>query len=188
MRREALEDVGGFDARYFCYFEDVDLCFRLRLAGWRVLQTPDAVVEHVGGGAGAGSAFAEFHGARNRLWTFFKCMPGVLFWPLLPVHLLASVVAVSLNLVRGRGLGAWRGLLAGVAGLGPIWGARRGLQKNRKVGTLEIARMLAWSPHVLIGRKPVIRKLDATPVLVQAAPSLPEAERAERAQTESRLG
>ncbi|MBK8545653.1 MAG: glycosyltransferase family 2 protein, partial [Caulobacteraceae bacterium] len=53
VRREAFEVVGGFDARYFCYFEDVDLCFRLRLAGWRVLHTPDAVVAHVGGGSPA---------------------------------------------------------------------------------------------------------------------------------------
>jgi GT2 family glycosyltransferase len=175
VRREAFEAVGGFDARYFCFFEDVDLCFRLRLAGWRVLQTPDAIVEHVGGGAGAGSAFAEFHGARNRFWTFIKCMPDALFWPLLPIHLVATIAAVSISMFRGRGFAAWRGFLAGVAGVGPVWRTRRTLQANRKSSAFEIARMLAWSPHVFVGRKPVIRKAAPSRVSALTAPSLPEA-------------
>jgi N-acetylglucosaminyl-diphospho-decaprenol L-rhamnosyltransferase len=48
-RREALAAVGGFDEGFFLYEEDVDLCQRLRQAGWRVLFTPAAqVVHHLG--------------------------------------------------------------------------------------------------------------------------------------------
>ena len=43
-RRSALIDVGGFDEDFFCYVEDVDLGFRLRLAGHRCLYVPQAVV------------------------------------------------------------------------------------------------------------------------------------------------
>lgn len=51
VRRAAFEVVGGFDERFFLYMEDVDLCRRLRAAGWRVLYEPDAQVEHDIGGS-----------------------------------------------------------------------------------------------------------------------------------------
>jgi len=160
VRREAFETVGGFDDRYFCYFEDVDLCFRLRLAGWRILQSPDAIVAHVGGGvAGARSSFGDFHGARNRLWTFVKCMPPLLFWPLLPLHLTTTGLVNTSALLRGRGLAAWRGSFAALARLSPMLKTRRTLQATRKAKTSAIAAALAWSPFVMIGRQPVIRPL-----------------------------
>jgi len=46
LRREALGQVGVFDERFFLYAEDVDLCRRLRHAGWRLRFVADAVVEH----------------------------------------------------------------------------------------------------------------------------------------------
>jgi N-acetylglucosaminyl-diphospho-decaprenol L-rhamnosyltransferase len=49
VRRSAFEQVGGFDDRFFMYFEDVDLGERLGLAGWKVLYVPNASVHHAGG-------------------------------------------------------------------------------------------------------------------------------------------
>jgi N-acetylglucosaminyl-diphospho-decaprenol L-rhamnosyltransferase len=49
LRREALESVGGFDSRYFMYFEDVDLGDRLGKAGWLNVYVPSAGVMHLGG-------------------------------------------------------------------------------------------------------------------------------------------
>jgi N-acetylglucosaminyl-diphospho-decaprenol L-rhamnosyltransferase len=46
LRREALEEVGPFDEGYFMYVEDVDLCTRLRRAGWQVLFSPELEVVH----------------------------------------------------------------------------------------------------------------------------------------------
>jgi N-acetylglucosaminyl-diphospho-decaprenol L-rhamnosyltransferase len=46
LRREALEQAGIFDERFFMYSEEIDLCRRLRLAGWRVAYLPTAVVVH----------------------------------------------------------------------------------------------------------------------------------------------
>jgi GT2 family glycosyltransferase len=48
-RREALEQVGGFDERFFLYCEDMDLCAELVKAGHRVRYEPGAVVHHIGG-------------------------------------------------------------------------------------------------------------------------------------------
>lgn len=49
LRRSAFESVGGFDEAYEMYFEEVDLAYRLRKAGWETHFTPDARVVHVGG-------------------------------------------------------------------------------------------------------------------------------------------
>lgn len=49
VRRSAFDDVGGFDEGYFMYFEDVDLGYRLGLAGWTNLYEPSAAATHVGG-------------------------------------------------------------------------------------------------------------------------------------------
>ena len=51
LRRTAFEAVGGFDERFFMYFEDVDLSRRIRLAGWRLASVDDAVAYHVKGGS-----------------------------------------------------------------------------------------------------------------------------------------
>lgn len=64
LRRAALDDVGGWDERYFMYVEDVDLCWRLRRAGWRVAYEPAGTVEHLLGVSTANRPYrmiAEHH-------------------------------------------------------------------------------------------------------------------------------
>lgn len=53
MRRQAFDSAGGFDSRYFMYFEDVDLGDRIGRAGWHNVYSPSAVVTHRGGHATA---------------------------------------------------------------------------------------------------------------------------------------
>ena len=77
-RRSALVEIGGFDDDFFCYSEDVDLGFRLMLAGHSCLYVPTSVTHHVGSGTtgGQNSDFAVYHGHRNLVWTYVKDMPG----------------------------------------------------------------------------------------------------------------
>jgi hypothetical protein len=49
MRRETLERVGGFDETYFLYFEETDLCLRVKQAGWDIWYVPDSRVMHIRG-------------------------------------------------------------------------------------------------------------------------------------------
>jgi len=49
VRRQAWEELGGFDESYFMYAEDMDLCFRARRAGWSVVYEPSATVMHLQG-------------------------------------------------------------------------------------------------------------------------------------------
>jgi len=62
--RAAFEKLGGFDERYFMYFEDADLCRRAARAGWPVRYLPGAVVDHVGGASSVGDyRFGPWHAA-----------------------------------------------------------------------------------------------------------------------------
>lgn len=73
LRRSALDDVGGFDQRFFSYYEDTDLSWRMRLRGWRIIYEPQAVVEHVHAGtSGEWSESFMFHVDRNRMLMMLK--------------------------------------------------------------------------------------------------------------------
>ena len=68
-RRDALADVNGFDADYFLYWEDADICRRLRNAGWDTRYSPTVVVVHDVGQSSRGSksmAIREFHRSAYR--------------------------------------------------------------------------------------------------------------------------
>ena len=49
IRRPVVEQTGGMDERFFMYYEEVDLCYRVKEQGWRVVFTPDSVITHLGG-------------------------------------------------------------------------------------------------------------------------------------------
>ncbi len=153
-RNQDWRAAGGFDERFVSYCEDVDLGFRLRLAGKICVQAAKAKVHHVGSASsGRRSDYAMFHGARNRLWTYVKNMPAPLLVLTLPAHVLGTLALLMAAPFTGAGLAAWRGVWAGLAGLGHALRARR-----RPSATLaEIAGALTWRPDKLIRRAPGIR-------------------------------
>jgi GT2 family glycosyltransferase len=70
IRRSAVDEVGPFDESYFMYYDDVDLCYRLRRGGFRTVYVPEAMGTHVESATGQkGSAlyFRRFHESR---WRF----------------------------------------------------------------------------------------------------------------------
>jgi N-acetylglucosaminyl-diphospho-decaprenol L-rhamnosyltransferase len=72
-RKDALDAVGGFDESFFLYEEDVDLCLRLRRAGWGVLFTPAAeVVHHLGRSMEADPARARLEYPRSHVRFYRK--------------------------------------------------------------------------------------------------------------------
>jgi GT2 family glycosyltransferase len=145
-RRDALAAIGGFDEDFFCYGEDVDLGFRLRLAGWKSMLVPDAVVRHVGSASSGGqrSEFASYHGHRNMVWVYVKNMPGLLFWLFLPLHLLANIASVIILTLRGQGKVAWRAKRDAIKGLPEMWKKRKAIQANRVASIWDIWRALSW--------------------------------------------
>ncbi|HAQ36227.1 MAG: glycosyl transferase [Maricaulis sp.] len=155
--RELFASLDGFDEHFFCYCEDVDLGFRARLQGEIAIQVHDAVVEHVGyGSSSRWSAFAVYHGTRNRLWTFAKNMPQPWLWILFPLHAAATVALFVASIRRGVAKAYVRGVWDATIGLGRVMRQRRDVQEKRKVPRNAVMRMMAWSPFALFDRKPHI--------------------------------
>jgi N-acetylglucosaminyl-diphospho-decaprenol L-rhamnosyltransferase len=161
IQRELFLTLGGFDERLFCYCEDVDLGYRLRLIGEPTLLVPDAVVRHVGSASTGGrrSDFAVFHGTRNRFWVFVKDTPPVLFWLTLPLHIAATIVLFARHATRGEVATPIKGLAAGIRHIGVALEARREAQATRKVGSWAIARAMTWNPLDLFLRRAFIQPL-----------------------------
>ena len=143
-RRSVLVKVGGFDEAFFCYVEDVDLGFRLRLAGHRCLSVPTAVVHHVGSGMTGGqhSDFAVYHGHRNLVWTYVKDMPGVLFYLLLPLHIVMNLVALLVFVLRGQGRVIFLAKWDAIKGLPKMWRKRQLVQSTCTITVREIWRLM----------------------------------------------
>jgi N-acetylglucosaminyl-diphospho-decaprenol L-rhamnosyltransferase len=156
IRADVFRAANGFDERFFCYVEDIDLAFRLRLMGHRCIQVSAAVVRHVGAASAGqeGSAFADQCGTRNLIWCFVKCMPGPLFWPLLPFHISTLVILAARAAATGTIRPVWEGIMMGLRGMPSIWRSRCALQRSRRVGWWQIALALSWNPLACLRRSP----------------------------------
>jgi len=145
--KEAFDKVGGFDVDYFSYVEDVDLGFRLRLVGYKCIFLPEAVVYHVGSGStGKRSDFSIHYGQRNLVWTFFKDMPGILFWLLVPFHLITNVLMIVFSFFRKQGKVTIKAKVDALSQLIKILRIRKFIQVERKIKIKEVIRIIDWNP------------------------------------------
>ncbi|HUJ66941.1 MAG TPA: glycosyltransferase family 2 protein [Acidimicrobiales bacterium] len=98
VRREAWDDVGGFDGSYFMYMEDVDLCWRLGRAGWRVRYEPAAEVLHVQGVSADLHPYRMLAAHHVSMWRFaWRTTTGVrrVALPLVATGLMARFVLTA---------------------------------------------------------------------------------------------
>jgi N-acetylglucosaminyl-diphospho-decaprenol L-rhamnosyltransferase len=99
-RRQAWEAAGGFDPSYFMYLEDVDLCWRLRQAGWAIAYEPRAKVTHVQGVSADRHPYRMLVAHHVSMWRFaWRTTGGRARW-LLP--LVAPGLALRLAVTAGR--------------------------------------------------------------------------------------
>ncbi len=152
-RASMLESLGGFDAEFFAYCEDTDLGLRAKLAGWRTIYVPQAVVyHHYSGTSGRYTPFKAYLAERNHLWVVIKNFP-------LPQLLLAPCYEVwryvleVYGLLSGRGAGAEfsndfsparlvlilaKAYLAALAGLPDMLAKRKKVRKKTIVSSGEV--------------------------------------------------
>ena len=76
IRAKDYWDCGGLDGRFFAHNEEIDLCWRLRIRGRRIVSLPDSRVYHVGGGTlPKSNPMKTFLNFRNNLTMLYKCLP-----------------------------------------------------------------------------------------------------------------
>jgi len=150
-RRDAFVAVGGLAEDFFCYLEDVDLGFRLRQQGQRVIQVADARVVHAGSAsAGRHSRFTLFHATRNGLFLMVRCLPLPLLLLALPLFILAQAALMSRTPHPAARLA---GLAAGLAALPRLGRQRRALRRRNRLTLAATAALLAWHPRRLLRRE-----------------------------------
>ena len=100
----ALDDVGGWDERYFMYLEDTDLCWRLRKSGWEVAYEPAGVVVHVQGASASRRPYRMLLEHHRSAWRFARAR----FTGVRAVMLPFVAVFFSLRAVMAMTDHAWR--------------------------------------------------------------------------------
>jgi len=140
--KDAFLEVGGFEEDFFCYFEDVDLAFKLRIAGYRCLHVADAIVYHVGSASTSPTSdFQVYHGYRNLVWAYFKNMPLDLLVLNLPKHVRFGIRSVRDWTQKGKGTVIRKAYWDAIRGLPRIiWKRRSGLQRLRRVSSVAMTR------------------------------------------------
>jgi hypothetical protein len=103
IRSKLFLSIGGFDSDYFAHMEEIDLCWRLKKAGFKIKICPRSVVYHVGGGTldynTPRKAYLNF---RNSLFTIFKNEQKRKLWWLLPLRLVLDGAAATLFLYERK--------------------------------------------------------------------------------------
>ena len=142
-RRSALEAVGFIDDDFFFSCEDVDLGWRLNLAGWRVLYLPDAVIYHKL--KASSSAISSYYDKRNQLYLIWKNYPTPLLrkhWPLI-LRRQRQLALEALRAWRGaEARASLRGQLAGLLGFFQMWPKRRQIQGSRVLSDEALTAMM----------------------------------------------
>ncbi len=156
-RRSMLEETGLFDEAYFAYLEDLDLGVRGQLRGWRCRYVPAALAFHKKSmTSGYHSAFKAHLVERNRIWNAVRLLPLRLL-VLSPLFTLFRYAVQGYAAASGKGMSSRfrrdysRGTLLGILGrayaeafarLPEVWAERRQIQASRKLGAMQVYRML----------------------------------------------
>jgi len=146
LSKKMLDEIGLFDEDFFMYYEDTDLAWRARLAGWKVLYAPEATVRHIHcGTTKEWSPFFLFLVERNRLamvvkngeilqiiWTISKYLGRS------ALNTIAAIRAFTLHQSNRHELARWprhhaRVLKAIIAWMPALFRKRSQIQKNRKI-------------------------------------------------------
>jgi GT2 family glycosyltransferase len=98
VRKKVFDEVQGFDQKFFMYIEDMELCYRMKKAGYEVALYPEAKIIHAGQGS-SNRSFAVEHIYKGLLYFYQKHMASWEYWALKLVLLTKAVVLIGLGIV-----------------------------------------------------------------------------------------
>lgn len=142
-RVKMLEQTGLFDEDFFAYYEDVDLSFRARLAGWQIAYVPSSVVRHaIGATSGKIKGFTTYQTMKNQPLLLYKDLPGRWWWRVGWRFTLAHTMFFLRAIQRGQGWQALKGDLRGTYLLFRKHGERQRIQRSRVLSDEEVWKLL----------------------------------------------
>lgn len=144
LRREMLEEVGLLDEDFFMYQEDLDLSWRARMAGWRVVLAPLSHIYHSYSFSRNREKF--YYLERNRLLMSLKNYSGRSLALLAPAFLGGEAAMLAYSLTGGWFKQKLRGYLYLLRNADLIAAKRRQVQQKRRVGDAEIVRF--WTSRM----------------------------------------
>ncbi|MEM7327809.1 MAG: glycosyltransferase family 2 protein [Pseudomonadota bacterium] len=157
-RRDVFRALRGFDERFFCYLEDVDLSFRLLNAGYNCLQVRKALVEHAGSVSSSGQeAFPILQTYRNGFRVIIKNASLVSLPVLLVLHILTQSYIILRN---AKSPGTWarlRGFVGGIGLILPCLLSRCRPRHDTLHQVIGISKLTAWRPKSLSDHTMVYR-------------------------------
>ncbi len=108
VRSEAVTGIGLLDEDYFMYGEDIDWCYRIKEAGWKVMYAPLTTILHIKGASSKKRSYKliyEFHRAMFLFYKkhYFKKYPLVVSMLVYIAIALKTMAAMTINMVRKRG-------------------------------------------------------------------------------------
>ena len=123
IRSKDFWDVRGLDSRFFAHNEEIDLCWRLRIMGRKIVCLPDSVVYHLGGGTlPKGNPRKTFLNFRNNLTMLYKCLPDKDLQYVMRWRWVLDYLAAWQTLILNRNYGDFKA----------IYQARKAFKKWRK--------------------------------------------------------
>jgi GT2 family glycosyltransferase len=150
FRRDVYDELGGYEERFFLYYEDVDLAFRAVLAGYHALLVPSARVVHRLGATTRSHARARFYIARNSVWCAVRCLPDAT-----PRRLVRRWLSELRSNRPRRLIGVeLAGRAAGLAGLPRALHERRAIQARRRATAAEVDALLGEPAAIRVAASP----------------------------------
>lgn len=124
-RADIFRQLGGFDSDFFAHMEEIDLCWRMQIAGYKVMVEPRSCVYHLGGGTMPNESPDKLYlNYRNNLAMIFKCAPAAQRLLAAVIRPMTDMLSAAIYVVKGdfrlagatlrayRDFLAWHGVLA----------------------------------------------------------------------------
>ena len=159
IRSKDYWETGGLDGRFFAHNEEIDLCWRLRIRGRRVVCLPESLIYHVGGGTlPKSNPMKTFLNFRNNLTMLYKCLPEEELKPVMRWRWALDYLAAWEMLILKRNVGDFKAVYRARRAF-KRWrqdfeADRRAIQASRKAEKIPERRgfSLLWQYYVR-GRK-----------------------------------
>ena len=163
IRKSLFEKLGGFDPLYFMFHEDVDLCWRARLLGYKVVAIPDAIIYHFAGGSAGGgemnngkyksSYLRRYYHERNNVRTILKNYQIKTLLFIFPLYFLLNLLEIFIFLFTFKFkiiLLYLKAYIWNLVNFGDTLKERRKIQRIRTISDLELMKNMYFRSGKII--------------------------------------